>query len=245
MSRVAVRKLHFKETGKRMNRLLSQRLYFMLVVFAAANIVTDQSARASQRDTILRAANAYRAAVTHFTTEVRRSRHVDRHTVRLVSRLEDKSSDLRSAARRPTIIHRLLSEYTQVESLQYEVEVAVFGHGDPNVAFNLGGCWEEVVCCQQLFAVQLQRLQQGNARIPTRRASYSLLPSTSHPSVPQHAHPYKVYPGQPSPYIVRYRGQNWESSPRGTSFGTTNSQVGVGGAIKGPRVMPPVMSRIK
>jgi len=103
------------------------------------------SANAGRYDRLEDAADRYREAVSDFEDRAEDVRTVDRHTLRWIDRLEDAASDLRSATRRPEHSQRLLTRFAEVESLQVQVESAVFGIRCPLVESHLRPCWQVVL----------------------------------------------------------------------------------------------------
>jgi len=126
-----------------------------LIAVAAA----PPKAEAQDSRSIYRAADAYREAVHHFEEQAGDVRAIDRFTLRLIDRLEDQTSDVRSAARRFEDASRLLAEFAEVTSLQASVEQAVFGDGCPIVRRALGGCWNEVLAAYTALEFQIRQLQ--------------------------------------------------------------------------------------
>ncbi|MCG8648210.1 MAG: hypothetical protein MI861_00165, partial [Pirellulales bacterium] len=100
--------------------------------------------------------------------------HYDRRDERLVDDLEDATSELRSAARRPEDLRRLLRVWHEIECLQQRVEAAIFNpvYYPPNPP--LARCWQSVVAAGACFQRELQLLQHPHPihRWPVGRIEY-------------------------------------------------------------------------
>lgn len=103
------------------------------------------------------AAGEYRDAVVEFERHVRDLRYIDRYDRRLVDDLEDSTSKLRSAARHPDQVSRLIYAWQEIQSLHARVERAIFHRAcyPPNPS--LARCWERVAWAYGEVAIQLDR----------------------------------------------------------------------------------------
>lgn len=159
-------------------------------MFAAISLLAATPASASHLP-VYEAANEYRAAVRLFERAVLRARCFDRHEERIVDRLEDATSRLRSAARHPEHLHRLQVTWNEIRSLQQLVAQTIFGHPLCPAGGELVICWDKVVHTGAIFAQQLALIQ------------CDVLPRYGVPILPiygiPHPHHHPWYPG-PSPY---------------------------------------------
>lgn len=126
---------------------------FVLIAACSAN-ATAQDTR-----TLYYAADQYRDAVVRFEDTARRVPSLDRFTLRLIDRLEDQTSDLRSASRRVSDLSRLLYEFNEIQSLQPRVQQAVFGTGCPIIRGALASRWNDVVVAYSRLAAEIQSIQ--------------------------------------------------------------------------------------
>ncbi|MEM9365933.1 MAG: hypothetical protein AAGD07_08040 [Planctomycetota bacterium] len=106
------------------------------------------------------AADAYRDAVVCLEDEIRRHRLGSSDDRRWVDRFEDSTSDLRSAARRPEDLNRLLIAFQETQALQDRVEALYFGYGCPGDARIVARHWRSVQVTSQQMERQILRLQQ-------------------------------------------------------------------------------------
>lgn len=136
-------------------KLLLSALAGSFVLIAACSA----SATAQDSRSLYYAADQYRDAVVRFEDKARRVPAMDRFTLRLIDRLEDQTSDLRSASRRVSDLSRLLYEFNEIQSLQPRVEQAVFGTGRPIIRATLGACWNDVLVAYTRFASEVQAIQ--------------------------------------------------------------------------------------
>lgn len=117
------------------------------------------------------AADAYRDAVVCFEDEIRRHRLGSSDDRRWVDRFEDSTSDLRSAARRPEDLNRLLIAFQETQALQDRVATLYFGYGCPADARILAGHWRSVQVASQQMERQILWLQQRFVpEAPTQRS---------------------------------------------------------------------------
>lgn len=171
----------------------------MLTALAGSFVlIAACSASASAQDSrsLYYAADQYRDAVVHFEDEARRVPSLDRFTLRLIDRLEDQTSDLRSTSRRVSDLSRLLYEFNEVQSLQPRVEQAVFGTGCPIIQAALGSCWNEVTLAYTLLASEIQTVQS-----PLYQSGYGSRPSCGHPLTSRGRSFRPVVPVVPSPHV--------------------------------------------
>lgn len=171
----------------------------MLSALAGAFVlIAACSASASAQDarSLYYAADQYREAVVHFEDEARRVPSLDRFTLRLIDRLEDQTSDLRSASRRVSDLSRLLYEFNEIQSLQPRVEQAVFGTGCPIIQAALGSCWNEVVVAYSRLASEIQSTQT-----PRYQSGYGSRPYCEHPLTSRGQTFRPAIPQVPAPYL--------------------------------------------
>ncbi|TWT92482.1 hypothetical protein [Neorhodopirellula pilleata] len=136
------------------------KLLLASLVGSFALIVTcSTSASAQDARSLYLAADQYRDAIVHFEDEANRVRTIDRFSLRLIDRLEDQTSDLRSATRRVSDLSRVLYEFNEVQSLHQRVPEAVFASGCPIIRAALGPCWNEAEVAYRLLANEVRLLQ--------------------------------------------------------------------------------------
>ncbi|MBB3207855.1 hypothetical protein FHS27_003682 [Rhodopirellula rubra] len=143
------------------------------------------------------AAQQYHDAVAHFSEETHRSRSVDSFTLRLIDRLDSQAATVERSASRANGMSRIIYEFNEIESLQPQVEAAVFGVGSPVARSAFGDCWNEV---RVAFAALSREMQQ--LRAPAYGSNYG--------STFEHGHGYSNYPSPP----VGYRSRGYESGYR-------------------------------
>jgi len=152
------------------------------------------SAMAGHYDRLEDAADRYRDAVSDFEDHAEDVRTVDRQTLRWIDRLEDAASDLRSASRRPEHSQRLLARFAEVESLQFQVERAVFGRRCPLIEAHLRPCWEGVLLQFDRLAAEVSRYQSTCYRTDPRFDSrHRSLRPADHYSHRRGGNPYGYY----------------------------------------------------
>lgn len=144
-----------RERNSKMKTLIST----ILGSFALIAACSTTTASAQDSRSLYLAADQYRDAMVHFEDEARRVPSIDRFTLRMIDRLEDQTSELRSATWRVTDLSRVLYEFNEIQSLHPRVEDAVFGSGCPIVRAALGPCWNEATIAYQILAGEIQRLQ--------------------------------------------------------------------------------------
>lgn len=127
-----------------------------LAVIASAIVLNVSTASAGHDSPLYRAASNYREAVRDFEDHVFRIHYIDRYDKRLVDELEDATSHLRSAARHPDDLRRLLYRYRAVESLHFRVESALFGPDRYRANPVLARCWERVTCAHADLAEEIR-----------------------------------------------------------------------------------------
>lgn len=134
-----------------MKLLLASLVGSFALIAASSTSVSAQDARS-----LYLAADQYRDAVVHFEDEAHQIRTIDRFSLRLIDRLEDQTSDLRSATRRVSDVSRVLNEFNEVDSLHRRVPEAVFASGCPIIQAALGPCWNEVEVAYRLLANEIR-----------------------------------------------------------------------------------------
>mgnify|MGYP001827411352 CR=1 FL=1 len=157
---------------------------FSVMAFA---IVPMSSARASHGTPLYEAACQYREAVREFERGVLRAHCFGRYDERLVDRLEDTTSRLRSAARHPERVERLLYEWNEIQSLHPRVAETIFDPQRYPHHTQLAGCWARVQCTFDRFAHELYSLHAP--AIPPAQFGPSVLGvphSVHHAAPPRH-----------------------------------------------------------
>jgi hypothetical protein len=155
---------------------------FSVLVFA---IVPLSAARAGHQTPLYKAACQYREAVREFERGVLRAHCFGRYDERLVDRLEDTTSRLRSAARHPDRVERLLYEWNEIQSLHPRVAEAIFDPARYPHHPQLAQCWAQVQCTFDRFAHQLLLLQIPHHQLPHLGPSVIVVPQAAGQSAPQ------------------------------------------------------------
>ncbi len=133
---------------------------FSVLVFA---LVPLSAAKAGHDTPLYRAASQYREAVCEFERSVLRAHCFGRYDVRLVDRLEDTTSRLRSAARHPDRMERLLYEWNEIQSLHPRVGEAIFDGARYPYHPQLAERWAQVQCTFDRFAQELLSLNASHS----------------------------------------------------------------------------------
>lgn len=133
-----------------------RHLIFPLAAIVAAAAWNPQAARADHDSPLYEAADHYRDAVKHFEEDVRDAKYFNRYDEKLVDRLEDATSSLRSAAGDLDHLDRLFYEWEEVQSLQARVERAIFGRPCYPPHSQLMRCWDDVLIGYDRLARQMQ-----------------------------------------------------------------------------------------
>lgn len=140
-------------------------------MLATISFLVTTPASAGHNSPLYEAATDYRAAVRHFERAVLRAPCFDRQHERIVDRLEDATSRLRSAARRPDYLYQLQITWNEIQSLQHLVAKTIFGHPFCPVGGELVVRWDRVVQAGAVFAGQLALMhcdvpRYGAPRLP-------------------------------------------------------------------------------
>lgn len=170
-----------------------------LILIAAISPLKEVSAG---HDTPLyQAACEFREAVKDFERGVHRSDCFSHYDERIVDRLEDATSRLRSAARHPDRFDRLLYEWNEVQSLMPRVQAAIFDPARYPPHPQLAVCWERVTCAGERFAEQLRCLTAPvSVGPPHYRHPHHAVP----PVVAPRPHRSHHFPGEASYHDYRY-----------------------------------------
>ena len=98
------------------------------LLIAAAVAIPAQRASAQRADIsgMYAAANNYRNAVVLFEKVAKNVRGIERTDERLIDKLEEATRGLRAASRNTRATSRLRREWSEIQTLQYRVEVAIF-----------------------------------------------------------------------------------------------------------------------
>ena len=151
-----------------------------LLLFA---LMPLSQAVAGHETPLYQAACHYREAVREFERGVFRAHCFGHYDERLVDRLEDATSRLRSATRHPEKIDRLLYEWDEVQSLQPRVAAAIFNPDRYPHHPELAVCWQRVTCAGQQLANELLTLQIPLPRhhhiAPPHIRSYDRVPAAT------------------------------------------------------------------
>ncbi|WP_182869624.1 hypothetical protein [Stieleria mannarensis] len=105
----------------------SGSLWAITLVCIFAALLTPRRAEGGSNSPIYAAASDYRDAVREFERVVLRTPKIRSSVERLVDDLEDSTSDLKSAARDPARLDRLLSRFVATDALHCRVELTFFG----------------------------------------------------------------------------------------------------------------------
>ncbi|WP_146528842.1 hypothetical protein [Novipirellula artificiosorum] len=128
----------------------------MTSVFLSTTLFVAAFAKAGHEPTLYRAADDYRDAVVHFERDVLRLRYVHRDDKRLVDRLEDATSRLRSESRHARDLNRLLYRWEEIQLLHQTVRSALFGRPCYPRNPELAVCWQEVECAYTQYAAAIR-----------------------------------------------------------------------------------------
>ncbi|MEM9586507.1 MAG: hypothetical protein AAGA03_04435 [Planctomycetota bacterium] len=188
------------------------------LIAAAAMMTIASPAYAGHNSPLYRAACQYRDAVCDFEDHVNRTRYIDRYDRRLTDDLEDATSELRSAARRPEELNRLLYAWNTVSSLHTRVELAIFDR--PCYPHNpvLEQCFEKVRCALAELQKQIDCLTVApQVHLPARHRHVEPTPLPI-PPVPTHFDPRSAWPdrGYSDPYRSSRRFDDHWSRSRGS-----------------------------
>lgn len=162
-----------------------------LLAIATMTLSAPQLASAGHDSPLYEAACNYREAAKDFERVVDRSRYVSRVQRDLADDLEDASSDLRSAARRPERRTELVTTWQQVQFIQSQVETVIFGNPNCPSRVDLLPCWQEVLCAAAAFEEQLALLPACGvgAFQPAYRTPIHTLPTHHYRPRVQEVHP--------------------------------------------------------
>ncbi|NND98785.1 MAG: hypothetical protein HKN47_15810, partial [Pirellulaceae bacterium] len=238
-----------------------QKLPAMLIAFAAAMIPI--TANASHRSPLYQAADMYRDAVVEFERQVIRARSFDRADVRLVDDLEDATSVLRSAARNPDRVDRLLPAWREVTALQGIVERAIFDRAcyptNPVIVYH----WQAVTYAYAQIATEMSCLSTAPTAIvqtPEVRYRERFPVETSWQNdfdCPRESYRCSLYPLETVPYVgqpytqprygsqPRYEsfppvGQPYLPAPQSNSMELNPPQVAIPESAVTPQIIPPL-----
>lgn len=142
-------------------------------------------ARAGHETPLYQAACQYREVVREFERGVLRAHCFGRYDQRLVDRLEDTTSRLRSAARHPERVERLLYEWNEIQSLHPRVAEAIFDPARYPHHPQLAACWAQVQCAFDRFAYAVLLQQVPQSQHPRLGPSVIVVPHAAGRSTPQ------------------------------------------------------------
>jgi len=136
------------------------------IALVAPLLMTLQTstAQAQSFHSLRRASDDYRAAVLGFERHVNRANYFDHYDRRLADRLEDVSSDFRSATRNASDVPRILYHWNNLNGTHALVEqtlVVGCGHPDPELV----RCWQPVVAALNCLTAEM-RCFTGGHRAP-------------------------------------------------------------------------------
>ena len=120
-------------------------IFSKLAICMTVAFVGTSTATATHNSPLYRATDEYRDAVKDFERAVDRSRYMDRAQERIADDLEDASSRLRSAARRPERADRLLRAWNETQYLQRRAEVVIFANPNCPSGLELSASWNRVL----------------------------------------------------------------------------------------------------
>ena len=134
---------------------MTSRIASLLTTTIAANLLAVLPASAGYDSPLYTAACEYREAVREFERTVIRSRFLSSVHRRVADDLEDATARLRSAARHPDRVGRLLDAWHQVQHLHDRAAAIIFG--DPVCAgdWELTHRWNIVQRAYRLVAVEI------------------------------------------------------------------------------------------
>ncbi|TWT80089.1 hypothetical protein CA13_15020 [Planctomycetes bacterium CA13] len=132
------------------------------IVIAAMFFST--SARAAQNSPLYCAADEYRDAVCHFERDVIRLHYIERSDKRLVDRLEDMTSRLRSESRRAKDFDRLVCTWEEIQRLHYAVNAALFNRPCYPCNPKLEACWRRVEYAFHAYSAAFRQCALGSHR---------------------------------------------------------------------------------
>lgn len=133
-----------------------RHLIFPLAALVAVAAWNPLAVRAAHDSPLYEATDRYRDAVKHFEDDVRDAKYFNRYDEKLVDRLEDATSHLRSAARNLDHLDRLFYEWEDVQSLQPRVERAIFGRRCYPPHPQLTRSWNEVLSAYDWLVREMQ-----------------------------------------------------------------------------------------
>ncbi len=128
---------------------MNKRQCFAILAAAYLLSPTHSSAQRSDNRGIYAAASQYREAVVYFEKLVVAVRGIQRTDERLVDKLEEATKRLRLAARNPRHSSRLRKEWSEIQTLQYQVESVIFGKY--TLHHDLVRAWQHVLYTQAIF----------------------------------------------------------------------------------------------
>lgn len=133
-----------------------RHLIFPLAALVAVAAWNPLAVRAAHESPLYEAADRYRDVVQQFEDDVRDAKYFNRYDEKLVDRLEDTTSRLRSAARNLDHLDRLFYEWEEVEFLQPRVERAIFGRRCYRPHPPLTRSWDDVLIAYDRLAREMQ-----------------------------------------------------------------------------------------
>ena len=142
--------------GSKRDMTLRSSTSIATVILTALFSIETNTAQADHRSALYHAADHYRDAVCDFERHVIKLRYFSHEDRRLVDRLEDSTSGLRSAARHPERYERLFREWNEVSAYHQAVEAAIFHRGCYPYNPALAACWERVECAYREVATALR-----------------------------------------------------------------------------------------
>ena len=134
-----------------------KNLILFAVTFSMIGGISS-TARADHDSPLYAAADAYRDAVKAFEDRAKDHDHLPRYDRRLVDQLEDATSDLRSAAKHPEELERLLFHWNNVQPLHSRVDLAIFHRPGYPVSPLLSRSWQRVDITFNQLAAEMSLL---------------------------------------------------------------------------------------
>ncbi|QEG02798.1 hypothetical protein Mal15_69190 [Stieleria maiorica] len=194
-------------------------------------VLTPRWAEAGGNSPIYVAASDYRDAVKAFERVVLRTPKIRSSVERLVDDLEDSTSDLKSAARDPARLDRLLSRFVATDALHCRVELTFFGDPIFPAEPRLEESWIAVYEAYGRLVYEIRYLQQlrsAKRGRPIAIVDHRYAPPTAYEPAVVARSPADAYRSATTGSVPSFRSATAGSVP---SF--TGSVPGVAGVITG------------
>ena len=213
---------------------------------ALAGLFSGTSAEAQSLHSLRAATEEYRDAARNFESHVRSDRRFSHYDRRVADRLEDASSDFRSAARNPRDVERLLHYWNEVSAAHFLAERLVRGCGRPDPA--LLECWHPVAEAYQCLVAEMRCLS-GHGGHSSYRIPVDPQPSPwhhggvnhggmHHGGLNQGGFPSQAFPGGEIPHDGGFRGVDEYRVPRDPRLDPGWAEPGFGRNLRTPSPVP-------